>query len=62
MLPKGGSVMALVGGKISDGIGILTLNNPKKLNSLSKELIDDLCAALEDAATSRLIVAESVII
>ena len=54
--------MALVGGKISDGIGILTLNNPKKLNSLSKELIDDLCAALEDAATSRLIVAESVII
>jgi methylmalonyl-CoA decarboxylase len=40
--------MALVDGKISDGIGVLTLNNPKKLNSLSKELIDDLCAALED--------------
>ena len=40
--------MALVDGKISDGIGVLTLNNPKKLNPLGKELIDDLCAALED--------------
>ena len=40
--------MAFVDGKISDGIGVLTLNNPKKLNPLGKELIDDLCAALED--------------
>jgi methylmalonyl-CoA decarboxylase len=40
--------MALVDSKISDRIGVLTLNNPKKLNSLSKELIDDLCAALEE--------------
>jgi len=40
--------MALVESKISDGIGVLTLNNPKKLNSLSKELIDDICAALEE--------------
>lgn len=47
-LPKGGSVMTWVDSKISAGIGVLTLNNPKKLNPLSKELIDDLCAALED--------------
>lgn len=40
--------MALVDGKISDGIGVLTLNNPKKLNPLGKQLIDDLRAALED--------------
>ncbi len=40
--------MALVDSNISDGIGTLTLNNPKKLNALSKELINDFCAALED--------------
>lgn len=40
--------MTWVDSKTSACIGILTLNNPKKLNSLSKELIDDLCAALED--------------
>ncbi|MBI5252417.1 MAG: methylmalonyl-CoA decarboxylase [Desulfomonile tiedjei] len=40
--------MGLVDSKISNGIGTITLNNPKKLNSLSKELIDDLCSALEE--------------
>lgn len=40
--------MGLVDSNISNGIGAITLNNSKKLNSLSKELIDDLCAALED--------------
>jgi methylmalonyl-CoA decarboxylase len=40
--------MALVEGKIAEGIGVLTLNNPKKLNALSTELIDDLCTALEE--------------
>ena len=40
--------MGLIESRMSNGIGTITLNNPKKLNSLSKELIDDLCAALED--------------
>ena len=40
--------MSLVESEISNTIGILALNNPKKLNALSKELIDELCAALED--------------
>lgn len=40
--------MAVVDNEISNTIGIVTLNNPKKLNALSKELIDELCAALED--------------
>ncbi len=39
--------MELVDSHISNWIGTITLNNPKKLNSLSKELIHDLCAALE---------------
>jgi methylmalonyl-CoA decarboxylase len=40
--------MGLVDSEISGEIGFITLNNPKKLNALSKELIDDLCAALEN--------------
>lgn len=40
--------MGLVDSKISNGIGTVTLSNPKKLNALSKELINDFCAALED--------------
>lgn len=39
--------MGLVDSHISNGIGTITLNNPKKLNSLSKDLISDLVAALE---------------
>ena len=37
----------LVETKISDSIGWITLNNPRKLNALSMKLINDLCAALE---------------
>lgn len=33
---------------IFDQIGVLTLNNPRKLNCLSKELIEDLCHSLDD--------------
>jgi methylmalonyl-CoA decarboxylase len=33
---------------IADKIGVVTLNNPAKHNALSKELIADLCAALEE--------------
>jgi methylmalonyl-CoA decarboxylase len=40
--------MGLVECEISNLIGTITLNNPKKLNALNKELIDELCAALED--------------
>jgi len=38
----------LVEVQISGQIGTITLNNPKKHNCLSKELIDDLCAALDE--------------
>ena len=37
--------MALVEFTTADGLGTIVLNNPKKLNSLSKELIDEICAA-----------------
>jgi methylmalonyl-CoA decarboxylase len=40
--------MALVENEISNTIGVLTLNSLRKLNSLSKELIDDLCAGLDE--------------
>jgi len=39
---------ALVEVEILGQIGTITLNNPKKHNCLSKELIDDLCAALDE--------------
>jgi methylmalonyl-CoA decarboxylase len=32
----------------SNNIGMITLNNPRKRNALSTELINDLCAALEE--------------
>jgi methylmalonyl-CoA decarboxylase len=37
----------LVDAKISDYIGVLTLNNPARLNCLSKALLDELCAGLQ---------------
>ena len=40
--------MTWVDSKISAAIGVLTLNNLKKLSPPSRELIDDLCAALKD--------------
>jgi methylmalonyl-CoA decarboxylase len=39
---------ALVEVQIAGQIGTITLTNPKKHNCLSKELIDDLCAALDE--------------
>lgn len=39
---------AMVDAKIANRIGVLTLNNPRKQNALSRELIDELCAALEE--------------
>jgi len=34
--------------KIANRIGVLTLNNPRKQNALCRELIDELCTALEE--------------
>ena len=42
------SALAMVDVTITDRIGVITLNNPTKHNALSKELIADLCAALEE--------------
>lgn len=39
---------AMVDAKIANHIAVVTLNNPRKQNALSRELIDELCAALED--------------
>ena len=39
---------ALMDAKIANRIAVITLNNPRKQNALSRELIDELCAALED--------------
>ena len=40
--------MDLILRDIKDGIGVLTLNNPKRRNALSRELCDQLVAALEE--------------
>ena len=37
---------ALVEASLTNQIGVLTLNSPRKHNALSKDLIDELCAAL----------------
>ena len=42
-----GTELFLVDVQISGKIGAITLNSPKKHNCLSKDLIDDLCAALD---------------
>jgi len=44
---------ALLDVKITDQIGVITLNNPKKHNALSTALIDELCAALEEMLLSQ---------
>jgi methylmalonyl-CoA decarboxylase len=38
----------MVGTTIANRIAVIILNNPRKQNSLSKELIDDLCAGLDE--------------
>jgi methylmalonyl-CoA decarboxylase len=42
------SAPAMVDAKIANRIGVITLNYPRKQNALSKELMGELCAALED--------------
>jgi methylmalonyl-CoA decarboxylase len=42
---------AMVDAKIANHIAVLTLNQARKQNALSRELIDKLCAALEDMRT-----------
>jgi methylmalonyl-CoA decarboxylase len=37
----------LILAETTDGIGVITLNHPRKLNALSTELIGEFCAALE---------------
>lgn len=37
----------LILAEISEGIGVITLNNPRKHNALSTELIEEFCQALE---------------
>ena len=39
---------ALVDAKIANRIAFLTINNPRKQNALSRELIDGLCGMLEE--------------
>jgi len=41
------TTVALVTADVSNFIGVLTLNNPAKHNSLSKQLLDELCAGLQ---------------
>lgn len=42
------TAFAMVTTTLENRIATLTLNNPRKQNALSKELIDELCASLED--------------
>jgi methylmalonyl-CoA decarboxylase len=42
-----GTALAMVEAKTANHIGVITLLNPQKRNALSKELIDELCVALE---------------
>jgi methylmalonyl-CoA decarboxylase len=41
------TALAMIEAKISNNIGVIALNNPQKRNALCEELINDLCAALE---------------
>ena len=41
------TALELVEAASANAIGTITLNNPRKRNALSRELIDELCAALE---------------
>ncbi len=41
------TLLQLVQVHCANDVGVVTLNNPKKLNALSKELIDHLCDAFE---------------
>jgi methylmalonyl-CoA decarboxylase len=45
------TALAMVDVVITDKIGVITFNNPMKQHALSKGLIADLCAALEEVRT-----------
>lgn len=49
--------MSLVLTEVRDSIGVITLNHPKKLNALSKALVDAIIAALTDFRARKLRVA-----
>jgi methylmalonyl-CoA decarboxylase len=42
------TALAMVRATIDNFIAVLTIDNPRKQNALSKDLIDELCAALDD--------------
>jgi methylmalonyl-CoA decarboxylase len=46
--------MALVQKEIQNNIGIITLDNPKKLNALSSEMVSDIIEALDDFSAQKL--------
>ncbi|MBP2667713.1 MAG: Methylmalonyl-CoA decarboxylase [Firmicutes bacterium] len=46
--------MSLVQTEIREKTGIITLNNPKKLNALSEELVDDITGALDKFQTEKI--------
>lgn len=46
--------MALIQKEIRDKVGIITLDNPKKLNALSTEMVDDIINALDDFGAQKL--------
>ena len=46
--------MSIVITEIKNSIGIVTLNNPKKLNALCKEMVDDLIAALNQMSEQKM--------
>jgi methylmalonyl-CoA decarboxylase len=47
------TIYSLLETKITNRVGVITLNNPRKHNALSTTLIDELCAALEDMLLSQ---------
>ena len=42
------TALAMLAATLENRIAVLTLNNPGKQNALSKELIGELCASLEE--------------
>jgi methylmalonyl-CoA decarboxylase len=46
--------MSIVITEMKNSIGIVTLNNPKKLNALCKEMVDDLIAALNQMSGQKM--------
>lgn len=47
-------MMALIQKEIRNNVGIITLDNPKKLNALSEEMVNDIIKALDEFSAKRL--------